>query len=505
MSNTKKVFKNTAMLYVRQLVILFVGLYTVRIVLDVLGVEDYGIYSVIGGVVSLLSFLSTTLTSSTQRFFSYALGENNSLKLRQTFTVSWVMYLLVGLFAGLILETGGLWFVSTSLDVPPERFEAAQLIFQFSILAFFVSFVKSPFNAMIIAHEDMHVYAYISILEALLKLVAVYLLDTLVGDKLEIYGLLVLLVNAVVSLIYILYCLLKYEECQFKVFYWDRSMAKNLVGFTGWTLFGQISNVARIQSITILLNQMFNPAIVAARAVSINITGNIKLFSNNFNVGLYPSIIKSYASNNKEEMFSLVFNGSKIAFFLMWVFALPLYLEMEFILNFWLKNPPPMAVLFTRLALIEVIINTLSLPMATAARAPGRMKVYELSLGSIQIAIFFVSWLFLSLGYPAYTVFVIAIFANLLMFIVRLFIVNSLIGLSVIVFLKKVAYPVLLVIVFSSVPSFILHHYIPEGILPAIVSIISSIGFSTISMYFIALDKEWRQKVVHMIKSKISR
>ncbi|HHT04351.1 MAG TPA: polysaccharide biosynthesis protein, partial [Bacteroidales bacterium] len=292
---------------------------------------------------------------------------------------------------------------------------------------------------------------------------------------------------------------------QYKRFYWDRGLFHEIVGFTGWTLFGQITTVGRNQAVTILLNQVFNPVVVAARAIAMNISSQIMVFSSNFNIGLYPPIIKSYAANDKKHMFSLISNGSKITFFLMWVFALPFFLEMETILNIWLKNPPIEAVLFTRLALVEVLINSISMPIATAARAPGRMKVYELTLGIIQIGIFVASWIALKFGGAPYSVFVVAIVANIVMFMVRLLIVRSLIGLSLRPFFREVVYPLLLMVLISTLPSFAIYYYLPEGFVYTIISILLSVIITTTSMYYIGLDKAYRNKVRSVVGNRIKK
>lgn len=505
LENNKRIAKNTLMLYTRQILILLVSLYTVRVVLDVLGVENYGIYNVVGGIVTLFSFLSGSMASATQRFFSFAIGVNKHETLKVTFTVNLLIYIAIAIIALVLLETVGLWYVEERLRVPPERFESVLLVYQFSVLTLIATIFTTPFMAIIIAHEDMHIYAYMSIVEAAMKLGLVFLLVFISLDKLELYGGLVFGVCAITAILYIGICTVKYSECQFRKLYWDKNLFLEIIGFTGWTLFGQLTTVTRRQGVTILLNQVFNPAVVAARAVAINITSQINLFSNNFNVGLYPPIIKSYAVDDKKSMFSLIFSGSKITFFLMWVFALPLFLEMDTILKLWLKNPPIEAVLFTRLSLVEVLINSISLPITTAARAPGRMKAYELTLGAIQIAILLVSWIVLKMGYPAYSVFVVAIIANIIMFIVRLLIVSKLVDLALKPYFRKVVLPVSLVILLSALPSIGLHLLMPKGLLFTIISIAISVILSSVSMYFIGLDKKWRIKLKDVIIKRINK
>lgn len=503
-SSNKKIAKNTLMLYFRQILILLVSLYTVRVVLNTLGVEDYGIYNVIGGIVALFSFLTATMASATQRFFSFALGQNNSEQLNRIFSVNLVIYLGICITVLIFLETLGLWYVSEQLNIPPERYEAALFIYHFSVLTFIATILTAPFLAIIIAHEDMQIYAYVSIIEVILKLGIVFLLVYIPSDKLKLYGVLVFVVTIFIDLVYIVICTRKYQECQFRKFYWDKRLLHEITSFTGWTLFGQVTSVFRNQAVTILLNQTFSPVVVAARAIATNITGQVNVFSNNFNVGLYPPIIKLYAVNDKKGMFSLIFQGSKITFFLMWLFALPLFIEMNTILEVWLKNPPFEAVLFTRLALIEVLINSISLPITTAARAPGRMKMYELILGSIQIVIFLISWLVLILGGEAYSVFIIAIVANILMLIVRLFIVKKLIGLKVQPYFVEVIVPVLLVVLISTVLALVLYYILPIGLFFTGLTIIGSMFLACMCMYVFGLKQSERTKIKNLAVSKIN-
>lgn len=504
-SNNRRIAKNTLMLYFRMILITGVSLYTIRVVLNVLGIDDFGIYSVIVGIVSLCSFLSGSMASATQRFFAFALGKNDLNALKTTFTVNWILYAVIAIVAWIAMETVGLWFVNEHLQVPEERFSAASTLYHLSIFTLIAGVFTSPFMAIMIAHEDMHIYAFASITEALMKLGAAILLIYLPGDKLELYGILLLVASVFTSAIYIGFCVWKYEECQFKDFYWDKTLLWEILSFTGWTLFGQLSTVVRSHAVTVLLNQTFNPAVVAARTIAVNVAIQTNTFASNFNVGLYPSIIKSYAADERDEMFSYVFNGSKMTFFLMWIFTLPLFLQMEVILNLWLREPPPDAIWFTRLALLEALVLSVSLPLATAARAPGKMRLYELTLGIMQIMIFPISWLVLKLGGAAYSVFVVAIAVNLLMFIVRLVIVRALVGISVGDFFRKVGVPVSGAVLFSSLPSITVANLLPAGLVFSVLSIALSMMFSLVCIYSFGFDKKWRKKIRNEILSRMPR
>lgn len=502
--NHKRIAKNTILLYFRLIIATAVSLYTVRVVLNVLGIEDYGINNVVAGVVALSAFLPGTMTSATQRFFSFALGTNDNQKIRKIFSVNCVLYLAIVLIALLVLETVGLWFVTKHLQVPPNRYDAAMLLYHVATLTFIMGVFTSPFNAIIVAHEDMHLYAYASISEALLKLISAYLLAHLPGDKLELYGLLLLAVAVINMTVYICICMWKYKKYQlFSRFEWDPAMLKEIMGFTGWTLFGQITTVVRTHAVTVLLNQLFNPAVVAARAVAINVANQTILFSHNFNVSLYSPIIKSYAAQNKSEMFSLVFNGSKLTFFLMWIFALPLFVEMEAVLTLWLVNPPADATLFTRLALLDALIFSISMPLATAARAPGKMRFYELTLGIMQLAIFPASWAVLKASGEPSSVFVVAIIVSVLMFFVRLLIVNNLTGLPLSGFGRKVIIPVLCVVLLSAAGAFAVEWLQPQGALFSVISVVLSGLITGVCIYFVGLDKTWRQKIHGVVAAKL--
>lgn len=501
----KRIAKNTLMLYFRQLLILFVSLYTVRIVLDELGIEDYGIYSAVSGLVAISSFLPGSLAQATQRFFSFALGSQDKKRLKQIFSINLVLYVTVALFAYAILQTIGLWFIETKLAIPSHRFEAAKILYSCASITFMIGIVTTPFTAMIMAHEDMTLFAYISILDVIMKMGVVFILQYFAWDKLELYAVLLLCVSLISFLTYMVICIFKYEECQFKKLYLNLNLLREMVGFIGWTLFGQISSVARTHAVTIILNQFFNPVVVAARALSVQVASQVDIFSSNFNASLYPPIVKSYAANDLEGMYGLITSGGKITFFLLWIFALPMMIKIEEILNVWLTSVPVDAVLFCQLALVESLIASISLPVAAAARAPGRMQAYELTLGSTQIAIFIVSLLVITHGAPPYSVFVVAILANIFMFVIRLYLVKKLIGFPVGKFLRQTVLPILAIVAVSGFPMFVLKELLPIGVYPSIFLIFSSILLSTVAMFFIGLDKAWQVKVINIVRSRLPK
>ena len=501
-SATKRIAKNTLMLYFRQFFCMGLSFYTVREVLNVLGVEDYGIYNVVAGTVMLLSFLTNTMSSATQRFFSFELGRNDQEMLKCVFGTNLVIYCGIVLIAVFLFETAGLWFVHTKMRIPPEKIEEARLLYQFAVAGFLASLVSSPYIAIIIAHEEMNFYAYISMLDAILKLGAVIIIPFLPFAKLPLYGALLCIEAFVIASVYCLFCSFKYKECSFSGLRFKRAMLKEIMNFTGWTLFGCASTIIRCQAVTILVNQYFNPAIVAARAIALNASGALNSFASNFNTGLYPPIIKAWSENNREEMFHLVFWGSKVAFFLTWIFSLPCFLEMDFILQLWLKKVPSHAVLFTRLILIESIIMSVSLPVTTAARAPGKMSSYELPLGIIQVLIFPVSLLVLWLGGEAYTTLVVAILANIVMFFIRLYIVRNLTGLPLKPFAIQVMKPICLTSVAAFLLSYSVQIFLPDFSLKPLVVMFFSCIISIVSIGVLGIKASERNTIITILKNK---
>lgn len=498
----KRIAKNTILLYVRMLITMGVSLYSVRLVINTLGINDYGLYNVIGGVVALLSFLPGSMASATQRFFSFALGQEDQIKLNKVFGVNSLIYVGIGLVALFFLLTGGVWFIENKLKVPEGRLESILTLYYFSVFTFILSIIKSPMMATIIAHEDMKIYAYLSILESILKLLVVFLLSHLPGDKVVIYGILLFLVSILDTFIYSIICFKKYDECKLINIKWDSHLAKEILGFTGWTLFGQLTTVTRGAAITVLLNQYFSPVIIAARTIAMNISSQSNMLSTQFNTSLYPPIIKAYASNERKEMFDLVINGSKATFFLMWILALPLLLMMEGILNIWLNVVPEFSVLFAKLSIIEGLIFAISLPLTTAARAPGKMGLYESILGAFQLSILVFSWVFVINGFGPEVVFFIAIVVNVLMFFVRLLIIRSLIDFPLMEFLKEVFYSVIPVVLLSAIISLVLISGFSINYGNLVISICIIFTVNIFFIYFLGLPLVFRNYIKHIIFDK---
>ena len=503
-SNTKRIAKNTLMLYFRQILILLVSLYTVRVVLNVLGAEDYGIYNVVAGVVTMFSFLSGAMATASQRYFSFDLGKGDNEHLKTTFSVTFQIYVLLAAIVIILAETVGLWFVNHKLVIPAERMAAANWIFQAAIVSFLLTLITTPYMASIIAHENMNVYAYVSIVEALLKLGIVFLLKVLSYDKLIVYGMLLSTVAFINTSIYRLYCHKHYVECKFQ-FIKDSKLFREIISYSGWNLFGASVGVVKNQIINILLNIYFGAIVNAARAVASQVNSAVISFSQNFSTALRPQIIKSYATERNEECINLVFQGCKFTFFLMYIFSCPLIIEMDLILKIWLKNPPELAVIFTQLALIDAVIDSISYPLMTLAQATGKIKLYQGVVGGILLCNLPIAYIALRFGAPPYIVMIIAICITFVAFIVRLFIVKRLSGLSIKKFVIKTAIPCVIVAICASIFPGFFYLTLNKGWYSFFFIIFVSILCSILSVFFIGMSKNERLIVISKIKTKLVR
>jgi O-antigen/teichoic acid export membrane protein len=472
------------------------------VVLNTLGAEDYGIYNVVAGVVTMFGFLNGVMAAALQRYFSFEIGRGDFERLEKIFSLSITIYVLIMFLVLLMGETIGLWYLYKKLIIPIERRLAALWVYQLSILSFMFSIITTPYMAAIIAHEDMNIYAYVSIAETGLKLAVVFLLRLFSLDKLLLYGILMCVVIFINTGIYRTICTNKYSECKFR-FYWDYGLFREISGYSGWHLFGALGGISKYQGITILLNQFFNPVVVAASAIASSVNSAVSSLSNNFIMAIQPQIIKDYAAGKESGAVQTAFRGAKGAFFLMYLFVLPLSLEMPLILSLWLKNPPEYAVLFTRLVLIDVLINSAGLLLGTLANATGRIKLYSSVLNTIQIFNFPISLLILWLGAPAYSVAFISIGITLLIFIFRFPFLKRIINYSVRQFLREVLLPICIVSVTSMVLPIILNSIMNQSLLRLLIVISVSVFSTCGCIYFLGLDSTERKILQREIAKRI--
>ncbi|WP_373331809.1 lipopolysaccharide biosynthesis protein [Thiopseudomonas alkaliphila] len=425
----KRMAKNAGMLYIRMLLTMAVTLYTSRVVLQTLGVDDFGIYSVVAGFVTMLGFLNSAMSSATQRFLAFELGKSGDKDLRGIFSMSLNIHLLIAMFVLLLGETVGLWFVKTQLTIPADRLMAAQWVFHFALLSFMVTIISVPYNALIIAHERMSVFAWVSIIDVMLKLLIVFMLSWFGMDKLILYAVLSLAVVFIVFVIYRSYCKKYFVESRFQL-YWDKQLFNTMLSYTGWNLWGNIAAVMSGQGVNILLNIFFGPSVNAARAIAMQVSGALNSFVQNLQVAINPQIIKSYAARDLVYMHRLVCYGAKYNFFLLLLLSLPILNNLEHILLVWLDVVPENTAIFAQLVIYTILIDSLSPPLMTAAQATGNIKLYQFVVGGILLINVPVSYMLLKMGGTPQTVFYVAIVLSLITLLARIQLISKLINMQ---------------------------------------------------------------------------
>lgn len=447
-SINSRIAKNTVFLYFRMILTMAISLYTSRIVLQVLGVTDYGIYNVVGGVVTMFSFLNGAMVTSTQRYITYYLGIGDYAKQCEVFTTCVQIHAVISLIVVLLAETVGLWFLYTQMVIPSPRFTASLWVFHLSVVTMVVQIMSVPYNSVIIAHEQMGAFAYISIFEVTLKLLIVYLLTISNMDKLVLYAILIAVVQLLVRYIYTNYCLSHFSECKLRRI-WDFSLFRAIGSFAGWNLWGNLAGTLMSQGLNLLLNVFFGPVVNAARGIAQQVEIALTQFSSNFLMAVNPQITKTYARSEMDEMHKLVFRACKFSYFMLFLLSLPIVFETEVILGIWLKTPPENTALFLRLALAIVLVDTLARPLMTAAAATGKVRLYQSVIGGILLLIVPLSYVVLRLGGDPFSVYIVHFLVVVIAFIVRLFIIRPMIGLSLSEYFHKVILPVCCVTLLS--------------------------------------------------------
>lgn len=489
--NNKRIAKNTLLLYVRTLFIMLVTLYTSRVVLNALGVEDYGIYNVVGGVVAMFGFINGSMASATQRYITFALGKGDMKRLQTVFSTSLQIHFLIAALIVVLGETVGLWFMYTQMQIPSDRMDAAFWVLQCSIVSTVVMIVSVPYNADIIAHEKMSAFAYISILEAVLKLAIVYALVISPFDKLIFYAFLILAVQLLIRFCYNHYCNRHFEESRYR-HVWDKSLFKEMTGFAGWSMFGNLAGVLFGQGLNMLLNVFFGPVINAARAVAVQVQSAIQQFVGNFQMALNPQITKTYAKGEMEDMHKLMFRSARFSFYLLFFLSLPVLFETNFILTVWLKTVPDNTVVFLRIMICTSLIYTLSNPLVVANQATGKVRKYQAICGSILLMILPVSYVCLKLGCPAYSVFLVHFAMEAITQLVRMVLLRPLIGIRIVDYIKNIYTRVLFVVVLSVIAPFIIYDNMDDTVARFfVVCLICVLSVSTVA-YTIGLSKNER-------------
>lgn len=491
---TKRIAKNTLLLYVRMLFGMLVSLYTSRVVVQALGVEDYGIYNVVGGFVAMFSMVSSSLSSSVSRFLTFELGRGNADRLKKVFSTSLSIHILLALIIVVLAETVGVWFLNTQMTIPEDRLIAANWVFHASVVSFIFGLLNVPYNATIVAHEQMDIFAYIGVGDILLRLLIVLYIAYApwVDDRLITYALLLVAVGVSIQVFYMLYCRSHFQECRSRVHFYQ-SIFREMGAFAFWNFIGCTAGLLKEQGVNILLNIFIGPVVNAARGIAVSVNTAITSFSGNFMTALNPQITKSYAAGDYDYMNSLVERGSRFSFYIMLVFILPVMLETEFILQIWLGSYPEYTVSFVRLVLIVSIIDVLSGTLINLQSSTGRIRNYQLAVGGMLMMNFPLSYLCLKLSFSPVSVYVVAIVVALFCLILRLLFLQRMVEkFSMTVFLRNVSFNVFEVLLCASMIPLTVYWLMPEGWARLLVLVPLSMACVLCSIFWIGCSASER-------------
>jgi len=495
--------KNTILLYARMLTVMLVQLYTSRIVLNALGVIDYGIYNVVGGIVIMFGFLNGSMTGATQRYIAYELGTGNVERLKSVFRAALQLHILISIIVVVLAESIGLWLLYSKMQIPTNRILAAFWVFQCSVISFVINILAVPYNATIIAHEKMSAFAYISVLEVILKLLSVFILIIIDSDRLIIYAVFILIISCTIRFCYTLYCHRHFEETIYRHTI-DGSILKEMVKFGGWNMVVSFVAVVNTQGINILLNIFFGPVVNAARGIAVQVQMALNQFCNNFQMAVSPELTKTVASMEYDEALKLMFRAGRFSFYLLFMVTLPMLIETEKILSIWLVDVPTHSSSFLRILLCCQLIWTFSGPMSTVAYATGKIDKLNMTCGLITLSAVPVSWFALKIGAPAYSVFVVITVVESVSQLVRMLILKSLIMYSIRRYVVEVYFNALLVAFVSLVPPLLLHCLLESSIVSCLIVCVASVLSVSLSSFFIGMTGKERQyilgKVCHYYK-----
>ena len=501
---TSSITKNTLYMYLRMFVMMGINLYTARVVLRVLGVEDFGIYNVVGGIVTLFFFLNGALSQATQRFIAYDIGKGNKKGMQRTFSMCLNVHLIISFIIIFLGETVGLWIVYHKLNIPGDRFTVALWAYHFSIVSSIISIVQVPFNALINAHEKFNVYAVISIFDAIVKLSLVLSIEFLEGDRLFLYALLLLIAHFIQAFLYGLYCTIYFKEGRYSLF-WDKNLFRNIFGFTSWSLMGNIADTLADQGINILLNIFCGPVINAARGLAVQIKTQVSAFVTNFQSASNPQIVKRYARDETGSMTVLIMKTSKLSFFLFFIVMFPLCLEMNSILHLWLSAPPLYLREFSILTLTTVLLQSMGGTLQLAIQASGRIKEYHLTVSLVKLLCLPISYLGLYFGFSAlFPFFVVMIIYGGVVYI-NMILVKRILGFPIGRYFKEVIIKDIEVFCVASIIPFVFVNLFKETYIrmPFTIAIaLTSVGLTS---FLVGLNPEERKWAVDLVKNKLKR
>lgn len=502
--NNKRIAKNTLLLYIRMFLTMLVSLYTSRIVLKALGFEDFGIYNVVAGFVSMLAVLNTSLSVATQRFLSLALGKGDICRVKEIFSQSIIAHIGLSVCIFIITEVIGLWFLYNKFNLPAERFQAAFWVFQCSILSTIVLICSVPYNALIIVHEKMSAFAYISIFEVISKLIIAYMLQITKYDKLIIYAILLFLLQLIIRLIYSYYSKKHFEETSIS-WHINKHLLVRLITFAGWTIIGNIATIMSSQGLNMLLNIFFGPVVNAARGIAVQIEGAIVGFAQNIQLAVNPQIMKTYASGNLKQHVILVISSAKYCGIMLLLISIPILVELRDVLTLWLGNYPDHTINFVRLIIVTCILNSTVNSSAISIDATGKIKVFQILVGGTLLLVIPISYILLSFIPIAEFVFVVNFIVIFIAQILRLYFVKKYIGLPMIQFFRDVYLPLIISFLLMLIVPYYVSKQIDNFYLRLISVTIVSLIYGSVIVLFVALKKNERIYIYNFVRNKIQK
>lgn len=502
-TSNKRIAKNTLMLYARMLFLMAINLYASRVVLSTLGVTDYGIYNAVGGFVAMFHIINGAMSTATQRFLSFEIGTGDNCKITKIFSTAIVIHVLLALLILLVAETLGVWFLNEKMVFPNDRYVAANLVFQLSIFTLMINVVSVPYNAALIAYEKMSAFAYISIVDGILKLLIVYLIMIIGGDKLVLYALLISMVAIGVRFTYGIYVNRHLPLCR-NNWRMDKSVQKEIMSFVSWNLIGSTAGIVQQQGLSVLLNVFFGATVNAARGVSLQVMHAVAGFVSNFNLAMNPQIIKSYANGQKEEMFDLAIRGSKFSFMLMLILSAPIIIETPYILSLWLVKVPEHSAIFVRIVLLIALVDSMKHTMVASVHASGKVKIYQLTNGIFSLMTIPLAYVILQIGYPPSSALITSLVISIVCHFIRLAVLWKIVKFPIEKYLKEVT----LRMFFLSLLTFSLPIYIyvclHDNFFHFMIVVISTVVFSVLMCFFIGLSTKekifFSNRVVKVLK-----
>lgn len=503
--NNKRIAKNTLMLYIRMIFLMGVTLYTSRIILNSLGITDFGIYNVVGGFVTMLGFISGSLSGATSRFITFELGKGEKGNVKKVFQCSITIHYIFAFILFIIAETIGLWFLNEKMVIPSDRLTAALWVYQCSVATFIISILSIPYNALIIAHERMSAFAYISIFEAFSRLFIAFLIQYSNFDRLIYYSILILLIQGIVRILYSIYCKKNFSESSFK-WLWDNELSKKMAAYAGWTMSGNLAVIGYTQGINILLNLFFGPTINAARGIAVQVQSAVNQCFGNFQMAVRPQITKLYAQGDLKSMHSLILNSSRYSYYLIIIMSLPIFVNTEYILHLWLGEIPDHTIKFTQIMILTCMNGAFSQPTLMAIHATGNIKKFQIIEGSLLLTVVPIAYAFLKIAHISseYVLIIYLIIETITQF-VRVLIVYPRIQLAKHKYLTDILYPAAIVSIPIAIIGYVLsNNFESYNILTFIIN--SSICiFSTIAIIYICGLKSTERnlinsKIKHLVK-----